>query len=456
MIATASYFEAQLANMERPFVRRGGREFWRKEPVEFDEKGSVVRGGFNAKQLEWWNLEAFIKLFVAGYGGGKTNILCKRAISSALQNAPASVALVSPTYTMATDTTISTTADMLAGKQSLYGHREFRWRYNGNRHEFVIHFRGRVARIRVYSGENPTRLKGANLAAAYIDEPFIQDEEVLTQMVARVRHPQARLLEIGMSGTPEELNWGYKLATGKLGTQLSVGVVRASTLDNPVLHKDYVARLRAKLDPLAQRAFVDGEFVNLSTGRIYYSFDEERNMRRLPLPKTVQLGAGMDFNVDPMSSAVFWTNGTHVHFFAELELPNSDTEYACSALKEAYWHHGLRTIYPDASGAQRSTSGGRSDFSIIRRMGFAIKANASNPMRRDRFTAVNAKLADGTITIDPSCEKLLEYLRTLTHANAKKTVGKRATHLTDAFSYPVAYLFPKDRSALSVARVVGY
>jgi hypothetical protein len=455
VIATASYFEAQLACMERPLAHKGGRDFWRKDPVVFDDAGNVTRGGFNAKQLEWWNLEQFVKLFVAGYGGGKTNILCKRVISSALTNAPASVALVSPTYTMAMDTTVSTTAEMLAGKQTLYG-KEFRWRYNGNRHEFVIRFRGRVARIRVYSGDNPTRLKGANLAAAYIDEPFIQDEEVLTQMVARVRHPQAKLLEIGLAGTPEQLNWGHKLATGKLGAQLSVGVVRASTTDNPVLHKDYVARLRQKLDPLAQRAFIDGEFVNLSTGRVYYAFDEEVNIRRLPLPTNVELGAGMDFNVDPMTSAVFWTNGKHVHYFAELELPNSDTEYACSALREVYWDKGLRKIYPDASGAQRSTSGGRSDYAIIKRMGFQVKANSVNPMRRDRFNAVNAKLANGTLTIDPSCEKLLEYLRTLTHENTNKKTGKRATHLTDAFSYPVAYLFPTDRSALSVARVVGY
>jgi len=172
--------------------------FWRRDDPEMDETG-VVRGGMWQHQRDWWALPNFVRLMVTGYGGGKTLTFCKRMIDLALINAPAPVAMVSPTYTMALDTTIATTAELLEGKRSLLG-KALWWDYNQNRHLFVIRYGGRVGHLKVYSGDNPLRLRGPNLAAAGIDEPFIQAAEVFKQLVARVRHPRAKRKEINLTG----------------------------------------------------------------------------------------------------------------------------------------------------------------------------------------------------------------------------------------------------------------
>lgn len=393
------------------------------------------------------------------HNSGKTNPNCKRTIALALENAPCPVAIVSPTFPQARLTTIPTLEELLTGKRNLYG-RDFYWRRNKQLNHFVIRYRGRKAMIQVYSGERPNALKGPNLAAACIDEPFIQDEEVFKQMVARVRHPDAKRLEINLTGTPEQLNWGYDLCYGELREAFDVGVVHARTSDNRAIKPDYEQRLLRSLSEEAAAGLVAGQFVNLSTGLVYYGFSPERNVAELEMPEGAILGFGIDFNVNPMSAAVFWKHREHVHFIEELELPNADTEYLCSILREKYWEQGLRESYPDASGQQRSTSapGGRSDFHYIRDAGFAINAPHKNPLRRDRYNAVNGALKPSVgrpkVTISRKCKKLIRYLQTYSHELLHKQ--EAFSHLLDAFSYPVSRIHPVDRRFHGEKRITGY
>nr|MCK4930054.1 hypothetical protein [Nanoarchaeota archaeon] len=62
--------------------------FWRQEDPELDADGLVVKGGMWQHQRDWWNSPKFIRALVMGYGGGKTLISGKRAISMARTNAP--------------------------------------------------------------------------------------------------------------------------------------------------------------------------------------------------------------------------------------------------------------------------------------------------------------------------------------------------------------------------------
>jgi len=334
--------------------------------------------------------------------------------------------------------------------------------------EFTIRFRGRTATIFIYSGENPDSLKGANLAAAGIDEPFIQDQKVFEQILARVRHPNAKHKELAMTGTPEQLGWGFSLVHEEdESKKLDVGVVRGSTRANRALDPAYVKRLEQMLSPKAAQAYIEGHFVNLAEGQVYYGFNMARNIKKLEIPWGAELGVGMDFNVNPMSAAVFWKVNNHMHYIEELELPNADTSYMCETLREKYCgiearnkHKGeLLYVYPDASGASRHTSsaGGRSDFHIIRDMGFQISAAPTNPHRKDRYNAVNAKLSpksgEPTITIDPSCKKLIKYLSTYSHELMNKQ--EEMSHLLDAFSYPVYRLCPLNREIITQRKLSG-
>lgn len=470
------YWANDVLAVDKPLPRQdpARKSFWHKAVPEMDATGKVIRGGMWEHQRKWWELPSFVKALVGGYGSGKTYIGAKRVIALALQNAPCMVAAVSPTFPLARKTIIPTIIALLAGKKTHYG-RQFWWRYNKSTHEFRFRYKGRDALIQVMSGEDPDSLRGPNLGAAWLDEPFLMDPEVFTQMIARVRHPDATAKEVDLTGTPEQLNWGYDLLLGELKSQYekagtTIGFIQASSRQNLATGADYIKRLEGAFTEKMAEAFIEGGFVNLSSGQVYYGFHNtglDTNLVDMPIPDNAELGCGMDFNVNPMAAALFWRAGNHVHFFDEIELPNADTEYLCSVLREKYVDNGPRKvtkqellyIYPDATGNARKTASpqGRTDFHYIRAAGFEIKAHSENPKQRDRHNAVNAKfrpkIGKPSLTVGPNCKKLTRYLLTHTHELAHKQ--KAMTHLLDAFGYPVEYLYPVAAETLRQYNLTG-
>lgn len=470
------YVSSVLSHLELP-QRVGGKSkrFWRRNDPEMTD-GRVSKGGMWPHQRAFWDLDTFFRVLVGGYGSGKTNIGAKWIISLALQNSGVPVATVSPSFPLARKTIIPTIIELLQGKQSLLGGALW-WRFRRSPScEFEIQHAGRTGLIYILSGDKEESLRGPNLGGALIDEPFIQEESVFSQMVARIRHPAATHKALALTGTPEQLNWGWDLCMGDLKDEyekrgLGVGVVKASTRQNLAVGADYVNRLLGTFSGKAADAYVDGEFVNLSKGQVYYGFngllnDQESNVRDLPMPlnpdgtAAVQLGAGMDFNVNPLAFNVFWKQGSHLHFFDEYELENADTEYACQVLKDNYWRLGLRDVYPDATGSARRTSapGGKTDFHYIEAAGFTVQADHANPKHRDRENSVNGKLrpkeGSATLTISPKCKKMRKYLSTYTHE--LKLKQKHMSHTLDALGYPVYYHFPVSSETVSVRKVRGF
>ena len=82
--------------------------------------------------------------------------------------------------------------------------------HNKTDSEFIFHDWG--GRFWVGSGDDPDSLRGPNLAWGAIDEPFIQDKMVLDILLSRIRVGKTEDRELFLTGTPEELNWGYDLA----------------------------------------------------------------------------------------------------------------------------------------------------------------------------------------------------------------------------------------------------
>ena len=316
----------------------------------------------------------------------------------------------------------------------------------------------------IASGDDPDALKGPNIGSAHIDEPFIQDEEVLNQTLARVRDPAAKMHEIGMTGTPEQLNWGYDVCEGDRSDDYETVVIRSSTKDNVTLDPEYYNRLESALTEEAAKAYLEGHFIDLVSGRVYYAMSDA-NFVELPDPGH-ELGVGMDFNVNPMAAAVFWRNGDHMHFIDEVELPNSDTQYMCSYLLDKYkdneGNSRVRTIYPDASGAARSTKapGGKSDFYYIRQAGLEIDAAPTNPLIRDRENTVNGKMnpkdGDITVTFDPKMKKIKSYMVKYTHEDRNKPKHKAMSHLLDATGYPIYRLFPAHLDQQVIKQISGF
>ena len=455
---------------------RSGGSFWRKDtPIiqQTDEGPKVIRGGMFPHQVAWWDLPNFVKGLVTGYGGGKSLTLYKRAIASALQNAPAPVIICLPSYPMARMITIPAMEELLDGKQSLLGRRAFKWDFRGIAPlRFRIWYRGREATIWVLSSEKPRALVGPNVAAVYMDEPFIQPYLAFDKLQSRVRHPAARSKEICLAGTPEQLNWGYDLFRGELSERFDTGLVQASTTANLALGPEYAERLLAGYDEETAAAYVGGEFRNLAKGRIYFGFEESRNVvpddqvllpqgvnmvqgpGGFPIPVGARLGLGMDFNVNPMAFCVFWYTDWHIHYLWEQEIPNADTAYACQVVREKFGGpQFLEDSFPDPACNQRKTSatGGKTDGKILQSFGFALYHRRAHPTRRDRYNAANACFRPAVnpqlprATVSPNCKKLIAALSEYTDSNRNTEEGKKLSHILDAATYAPEYLFGLER-----------
>ncbi len=450
-------------------VKAEKQSFWRTADPVLDggEQGAaVLTGGLFPHQRDWWNLSEFCKLLVGGFGSGKTLPLCKRLIGLTIANAPCAGMVVSPTFPMARRTTVRELIRLLEGKRANHP-RRLEWQHNKTSHEFKIRWdRGPSGTLWYASGDDADRLKGPNLAFVGIDEPFTMPQSVFDVMLSRIRDPDAVLKELLLTGTPEQLNWGYELVEGELGDDLTVGVVHASTDLNRALDPMFMRRLLAAYDERAALAFVHGQFVNLSKGQVFYKFRPSTQcLKEDPRPPTdvaVQHFAGMDFNVSPMAFCAGWhaayRGGTHrVHFYREWELENSDTPDACSALRTET--PLVTVVYPDPTGNRRQTnSGHKTDHELIRQAGYEVDVPYNPHGRRDSFNAVNACYREDSkvhVTFGPRCRHLKRYSMHWSHENLNTEAGRKMSHLMDALRYSLTQKFPIVKSYSSQERLVG-
>jgi phage terminase large subunit len=416
--------------------------FWRKEDPVI-ENGIVIKGGMWSYQREWIDSPSFMPIMIGGYGSGKTAISAKDAIQLAIYNAPAPHLCVSPSYKMAKRTILPHLKNMLDG-------RRIRYKYNKSDFEFTLSYGGRTGTIWVGSGDNPDALKGPNLGSANMDEPFMQRYEVFQQVEARLRYPGTKRRRLSMTGTPEELNWGYDICEGEEHHKYQdrMQIVRARTAENLALPPDYVEGLLKSYDPLMAQAYLNGEFVQLDGNLTYHSFTDN-NIIETNYDPNLPLLVGMDFNVDPMSATIFQQKGGEHHQIDEIILKNSNTESMCKEILSQYPGQ-VFTVYPDASGNSRSSKG-TTDFIIIKDI-FAHQLDklswpSKNPSLKDRFNCVNAALCNSKgvrqYFISDRCKETIQDYKRITHPydDYKKKNSKR-THASDAAGYLIHRRLP--------------
>jgi hypothetical protein len=113
-------------------------------------------------------------------------------------------------------------------------------------------------------------------------------------------------------------------------------------------------------------------------------------------------------------------------------------------LKERFKDHSIR-VYPDASGGSRKTvNASISDISLLESAGFAVYANKSNPLVKDRIMASNKAFSDGAVMVnDRLCPEYAKCLEQLPYDdNGSPDKKSNLDHLPDAGTYPIAFEMP--------------
>jgi len=240
-----------------------------------------------------------------------------------------------------------------------------------------------------------------------------------------------------LTGTPEQLNWGYELAQN-LDGRYDLGTVVARTADNTFLPEQFITMLEKAFDENQRAAYLNGQFVNLTAGRVYKYF--ERNMIQEGAMNQ-PLRAGIDFNIDNMTAEIFsvMSDGV-VCFHDEIHIDNSTTYELADRLHERY--PGI-TVFPDPAGRARKSSSDATDFTILRDKGFTVEARPAHPPQRARVNAVNKLMREGKLRISARCPRLVKDFEQVSWKCGEIDKSNEAlTHASDAAGYAIEKLFP--------------
>jgi hypothetical protein len=384
----------------------------------------------------------------AGYGAGKTRSLCAKAVHLAAANQGFIGAVMEPTGPLIRDIWLTDFDDFLEAYDIPYSFRA------SPLPEYTLHLPGGDTKILCRSFESWTRIIGLNLAWVLCDEidtvaPSIASK-AFPKILGRLRAGNVR--QFGAASTPEGFRWMWNtFGSDDAQQRADRKLIKMRTADNPHLPPDFIERLQANYDPQLLRAYLDGEFVNLTTGQVYDRFDRIKHVREdiAPVEDEETILVGIDFNVGNTNAALAVRRGRELFFFDEIAGAH-DTDAIGQELRRRYPHARILG-YPDASGANRSTNSSRSDVAILASYDISNMAPKANPPIRDRVAAVQAALENGKgetrLWVHPRCRKLVECLELQSYTE-KGEPDKDAgyDHMNDAAGYLVHRVFEVGRA----------
>ena len=214
-------------------------------------------------------------------------------------------------------------------------------------------------------------------------------------------------------------------------------IIKAKTSDNKTLPDSYYKTLASEYTEAQIDAYLNGEFVNLTSGTVYRNYDRDENHSDRTIRKGDVLHIGMDFNIMNMSAVINVFDEGIKTAVGEL-VDVYDTPEMVTKLKENYKGYSI-VIYPDASGKNRKTSG-KSDVKLLKEAGFKVRVLTKNPFVRDRVNAMNTAFCNNegvrTYFVNSNlCPSFSEALEQQIYKNGDPDKTGGFDHVNDAGGY---------------------
>lgn len=316
------------------------------------------------------------------------------------------------------------------------------WARKANESELTMELiNGSVIGLR--TADNFDSMRGVSLDFAVLDECAFMSQETWTQVLRpTLSDRKGGALFIS---TPQGMgNWFYDL--WQFGhTNDNWASFQYTTIQGGNVDPLEVEAARNDLDAKTFEAEYEAKFTSTSNN-IYYAFGPE-NLQRYEQPVPNRILVGMDFNINPMSAAIFAPMKNGLHQFDEIVLPNSNTDEMCQELRSRY-PNAVIDVYPDPAGSARKTSSiGKTDHVILREYGFRVFSPKAHPPVKDRINSVNRLLCDAAgnrnYFIDPGCKQTITSLSKHSYKPGTNIPDKGVyDHMTDSLGYAISYLYP--------------
>ncbi|MEX5869823.1 terminase large subunit domain-containing protein [Providencia hangzhouensis] len=428
----------------------------------------MIAPTLNIPQARFLAMPHKFKAYVAGFGSGKTWVGCGGICKGMWEFPKINQGYFAPTYPQIRDIFYPTIEEVA-----------FDWGLKVNIVESnkEVHFyEGRKFRGTVIcrSMEKPETIVGFKIGNALIDELDVMKsdkaQKAWRKIIARMRYNVTGLRNgIDVTTTPEGFKFVYqqfvKEVRDKPELSTLYGLVQASTFDNEKnLPPDYIPSLMSSYPPELIKAYLRGQFTNLTSGTIYHTFDRKLNNSEEEEQPGETLYIGMDFNVGKMAGIVHVLRLGLPHAVTEI-INAYDTPDMIRIIKERFWlydgsnYKKVREIYiyPDASGDSRKSSNASStDIAQLRQAGFHVIVNDSNPPVKDRVNSMNAMFcnANGERRYKVNVKRCPIYTESLEQQvwadNGEPDKKSNKDHPNDAGGYYIIKQFPIVKPAFDI------
>lgn len=369
----------------------------------------MIAPTLNVPQAKFLAMPHKFKAYVAGFGSGKTWVGCGGICKGMWEHPKINQGYFAPTYPQIRDIFYPTVEEVA-----------FDWGMNVkiNESNKEVHFySGRQYRGTTIcrSMEKPATIVGFKIGNALIDEldvmPAAKAQMAWRKIIARMRYNVPGLRNgIDVTTTPEGFKFVYqqfvKAIREKPDLATLYGITQASTFDNEKnLPADYISSLLESYPETLINAYLRGQFVNLTSGTVYHTFDRKLNNCSDEEQPGEPLFIGMDFNVGKMSGIVHVKREGRPRAVSEI-IDGYDTPDMIKRIKRQFWREISDNefektreiyIYPDASGdSRKSVNASKTDISQLSEAGFYVIANDSNPPVKDRVNSMNAMFCNAS------------------------------------------------------------
>lgn len=296
--------------------------------------------------------------------------------------------------------------------------------------------------FRMVPTENPERdIYGYNDSIAIIDE---LDELPLDKVLAahtaisernRVPLPDGRDPYMIFGSTAQGYRGLYQVIEKLKDSGIGYTHIRGRTIDNTSLKPSYYSQLYNLYTENERLAFLEGYFVNLTTGRVYPEFGDAQLLKEpiaLEPNETVHVGQDLNTGFSKAVAAVIRDKS----IIAVEEFSFKAIGDAPRILRNRFPTQRI-IWYPDASGKEIMAGYNQE----MRDFGIEIRWGSVNPPILERIFFVNKLLAMGRFKIPTTLKMLVTALRTRQYDQSgapEKGKGESATdHIMDGCEYMV-------------------
>lgn len=321
--------------------------------------------------------------------------------------------------------------------------------------------------VRIVGLDTYDNLRGSGLFFVLVDEwadcPYEAWDEVLRPMLSTCKYDVRGERRVGghalRIGTPKGFNHCYDTYLDGQGKEPDHKSWLYTSVDGGNIPAEEIEAARRRMDPRTFRQEYLASFENYQ-GVIYYCFDRRKNHTDDTVKPGDTLHIGMDFNVSKMAAVVFVIRDDlprAVDEFAEV----FDTPAMIEKIKTRFGGHVI-SVYPDASGQNRkSSNASESDLSLLRKAGFQVIVDSSNPSVKDRINSMNAVLCNAyeerrLLVNTNKCPTYTLCLERQVYDDKGEPDKKGGfDHMNDAGGYFIAKRYPIQSKQLQKVQIGG-